>query len=94
MMTEAEARQILGVTENATWEEILQKYDNLFERNAKNGTFYLQSKSYSWFVSLVSLICCLASCHLMQIFLHLAEGSVQVEDFSECYPLLQTLPVL
>ncbi|KAL0397199.1 UNVERIFIED_CONTAM: Mitochondrial import inner membrane translocase subunit PAM16 like 2 [Sesamum calycinum] len=44
MMTEAEARQILGVTENATWEEILQKYDNLFERNAKNGTFYLQSK--------------------------------------------------
>ncbi|KAL0425199.1 UNVERIFIED_CONTAM: Mitochondrial import inner membrane translocase subunit PAM16 like 2 [Sesamum radiatum] len=50
MMTEAEARQILGVTENATWEEILQfshvfqKYDNLFQRNAKNGTFYLQSK--------------------------------------------------
>jgi len=22
----------------------LQKYDNLFERNAKNGSFYLQSK--------------------------------------------------
>lgn len=80
-MTEAEARQILGVTENASWEEIvqvslrshsfifyfflffflvrrtnricklmlipycfMQRYDNLFERNAKNGSFYLQSK--------------------------------------------------
>ncbi|KAK4490591.1 hypothetical protein RD792_001276, partial [Penstemon davidsonii] len=44
MMTEAEARQILGVTENTSWEEILQKYDNLFEKNAKSGSFYLQSK--------------------------------------------------
>lgn len=43
-MTEAEARQILGVTENAPWEEIVQRYDNLFEGNAKNGSFYLQSK--------------------------------------------------
>lgn len=43
-MTEAEARQILGVTENSSWEEIVQKYENLFERNAKNGSFYLQSK--------------------------------------------------
>ncbi|KAK4364870.1 hypothetical protein RND71_016228 [Anisodus tanguticus] len=43
-MTEAEARQILGVTENSSWEEIVQKYDNLFEQNAKNGSFYLQSK--------------------------------------------------
>ncbi|KAL8481009.1 hypothetical protein ACS0TY_027517 [Phlomoides rotata] len=41
MMTEAEARQILGVSENMTWEE---KYDTLFERNAKSGSFYLQSK--------------------------------------------------
>ncbi|KVI00273.1 Mitochondrial import inner membrane translocase subunit Tim16, partial [Cynara cardunculus var. scolymus] len=32
VMTEQEARQILG------------KYDTLFERNAKNGSFYLQSK--------------------------------------------------
>ncbi|KAK6255350.1 hypothetical protein QUC31_017023 [Theobroma cacao] len=32
VMTEQEARQILG------------KYDVLFERNAKNGSFYLQSK--------------------------------------------------
>ncbi|XP_052208711.1 mitochondrial import inner membrane translocase subunit PAM16 like 2 [Diospyros lotus] len=44
IMTEQEARQILGVTEQSTWEEIAQKYDNLFERNAKNGSFYLQSK--------------------------------------------------
>ncbi|CAN4076520.1 unnamed protein product [Withania somnifera] len=43
-MTEAEARQILGVSENSSWEEIVQKYDNLFEQNAKNGSFYLQSK--------------------------------------------------
>ncbi|GMP55147.1 hypothetical protein CsSME_00020055 [Camellia sinensis var. sinensis] len=44
IMTEHEARQILGITERSTWEEIAQKYDNLFENNAKNGSFYLQSK--------------------------------------------------
>ncbi|XP_043708601.1 mitochondrial import inner membrane translocase subunit PAM16 like 2 [Telopea speciosissima] len=44
IMTEQEAREILGVTENAAWEEILKKYDSLFENNAKNGSFYLQSK--------------------------------------------------
>ncbi|KAL4190264.1 hypothetical protein AMTRI_Chr07g23830 [Amborella trichopoda] len=43
-MTELEARQILGVTENTSWEEVLKKYDALFERNAKSGSFYLQSK--------------------------------------------------
>jgi import inner membrane translocase subunit TIM16 len=70
-MTEQEARQILGVTEQSTWEEIaqvfsylhlfpiqlalfafvvltttspLQRYEKLFERNAKSGSFYLQSK--------------------------------------------------
>uniref|UniRef100_A0ACD5TJF9 Uncharacterized protein n=1 Tax=Avena sativa TaxID=4498 RepID=A0ACD5TJF9_AVESA len=43
-MTEQEARQILGVTEQSTWEEIAQRYDTLFERNAKSGSFYLQSK--------------------------------------------------
>ncbi|OAY72792.1 Mitochondrial import inner membrane translocase subunit Tim16, partial [Ananas comosus] len=43
-MTEQEARQILGVSEQSTWEEVLQKYDTLFERNAKSGSFYLQSK--------------------------------------------------
>ncbi|TQD86859.1 hypothetical protein C1H46_027623 [Malus baccata] len=44
IMAEQEARQVLGVTEHASWEEILQRYDNLFERNAKKGSFYLQSK--------------------------------------------------
>ncbi|KAF6989043.1 hypothetical protein CFC21_006438 [Triticum aestivum] len=43
-MTEQEARQILGVTEQSTWEEIAQRYDKLFERNATSGSFYLQSK--------------------------------------------------
>ncbi|KAK4790106.1 hypothetical protein SAY86_017410 [Trapa natans] len=43
-MTEQEARQILGIEEGAAWEEILKKYDVLFEKNAKNGSFYLQSK--------------------------------------------------
>ncbi|KAF8014204.1 hypothetical protein BT93_H0138 [Corymbia citriodora subsp. variegata] len=43
-MTEQEARQILGVTEETAWEDILKKYDVLFERNAKNGSFYIQSK--------------------------------------------------
>ncbi|KAL2921158.1 Mitochondrial import inner membrane translocase subunit PAM16 like 2 [Bienertia sinuspersici] len=43
-ITEQEARQILGVPENAAWEEILNKYNILFESNAKQGSFYLQSK--------------------------------------------------
>ncbi|KAK3204764.1 hypothetical protein Dsin_018810 [Dipteronia sinensis] len=58
VMTEQEARQILGVTEDSALEEIvkassvlilctfvtLSKYENLFETNAKNGSFYIQSK--------------------------------------------------
>ncbi|XVF29303.1 hypothetical protein REPUB_Repub15cG0109300 [Reevesia pubescens] len=44
VMTEQEARQILGVSEETAWEEIMKKYDGLFEKNAKNGSFYLQSK--------------------------------------------------
>ncbi|XP_054806707.1 mitochondrial import inner membrane translocase subunit PAM16 like 2-like [Prosopis cineraria] len=44
VMTQQEARQILGVTEETPWEEIVKKYDNLFESNAKSGSFYLQSK--------------------------------------------------
>ncbi|GMN63537.1 hypothetical protein TIFTF001_032613 [Ficus carica] len=44
VMTEQEARQILGVTEETTWEEVLKKYDTLFERNSTNGSFYIQSK--------------------------------------------------
>ncbi|KAF9615008.1 hypothetical protein IFM89_021562 [Coptis chinensis] len=42
-MTEQEAREILGVTEGSSWQEIMQKYNTLFERNA-SGSFYLQSK--------------------------------------------------
>ncbi|KAK6787558.1 hypothetical protein AABB24_031588 [Solanum stoloniferum] len=44
IMTEVEARQVLGVAEHSSWEDVLQKYENLFESNAKNGSFYLQSK--------------------------------------------------
>ncbi|KAG5019804.1 hypothetical protein JHK87_015659 [Glycine soja] len=43
-MTQQEARQILGVTEETSWEEIVKKYGSLFENNTKNGSFYLQSK--------------------------------------------------
>ncbi|KAE8811214.1 hypothetical protein D1007_11962 [Hordeum vulgare] len=43
-MTEQEARQILGISEKTSWEEIVQKYDTMFEKNAKSGSFYLQSK--------------------------------------------------
>ncbi|OEL17163.1 hypothetical protein BAE44_0021819, partial [Dichanthelium oligosanthes] len=46
-MTEQEARQILGVSENSTLLttiRAMQRYDNLFERNAKAGSFYIQSK--------------------------------------------------
>ncbi|KAJ4829372.1 hypothetical protein Tsubulata_049100 [Turnera subulata] len=43
-MTEQEARQILGVSEGTAWEEVLKKYDTLFQNNAKNGSFYIQSK--------------------------------------------------
>ncbi|XP_024029085.1 mitochondrial import inner membrane translocase subunit PAM16 like 2 [Morus notabilis] len=44
VMTEQEARQILGLTEETAWEDVLKKYDALFERNSTNGSFYLQSK--------------------------------------------------
>ncbi|XP_004504285.1 mitochondrial import inner membrane translocase subunit PAM16 like 2-like [Cicer arietinum] len=44
VMTEQEARQILGVTEETPWEDIMKKYEKMFVNNAKNGSFYLQSK--------------------------------------------------
>nr|XP_043611660.1 mitochondrial import inner membrane translocase subunit PAM16 like 1-like [Erigeron canadensis] len=43
-MTELEARQILGVSEKSSWEEVAKKHDILFERNEMSGSFYLQSK--------------------------------------------------
>jgi len=45
-MTEHEARQILGVAETAPWEDVLMKYETLFENNTKAGSFYLQSKVF------------------------------------------------
>lgn len=41
-----EAQMILGVEANATWEEIMTKYNKLYESNEKNGSFYLLSKVY------------------------------------------------
>lgn len=41
-----EANQILGIESNATWEEIMKKYNHLFQQNEKHGSFYLQSKIY------------------------------------------------
>lgn len=43
-MAENEARMVLGINENTSVEEMLQKYENLFEKNAQSGSFYLQSK--------------------------------------------------
>ncbi|KAF2322238.1 hypothetical protein GH714_009041 [Hevea brasiliensis] len=44
IMTEQEARQILGVTEETAWEEIVKKYETLFERNAKMEAFTFSQK--------------------------------------------------
>jgi len=41
-----EAQLILGVESGATWEEIMKKYEHLYEANEKNGSFYLLSKVY------------------------------------------------
>jgi len=41
-----EAQMILGVESQATWEEIMKKYNHLFAANEKHGSFYLQSKVY------------------------------------------------
>eukprot|EP00887_Chlorella_sp_A99_P001118 scaffold14.g1118.t1 len=45
-LTLQEAQMILGIESGATWEEIVKKYDHLFEANQKSGSFYLQSKVY------------------------------------------------
>ncbi|KAL8256342.1 hypothetical protein R6Q59_031409 [Mikania micrantha] len=39
VMTEQEARQILGVTEQSSWEEIAQKYDNLLSGMQQMAVF-------------------------------------------------------
>lgn len=43
-MNEQEARQILGISEESTWEDVAKRYESLFVKNAENGSFYLQSK--------------------------------------------------
>lgn len=45
-MSVQEAKLVLGVEANASWADVLKKYDYLFEANQKNGSFYLQSKVY------------------------------------------------
>ncbi|KAE9589108.1 putative DnaJ domain, mitochondrial import inner membrane translocase subunit Tim16 [Lupinus albus] len=46
IMTEKEAQQILGVTEETPWEEIVKKYDNLFEKNAKKVAVFTSSPKF------------------------------------------------
>jgi import inner membrane translocase subunit TIM16 len=47
VMNLGEAREVLGVTETATYEEVHARFERLFESNEKNGgSFYLQSKIY------------------------------------------------
>jgi len=41
-----EAREVLGVSEGATYEEVHARFERLFESNEKSGSFYLQSKIY------------------------------------------------
>ena len=47
VMNLGEAREVLGVTETSTYEEVHARFERLFESNEKNGgSFYLQSKIY------------------------------------------------
>ncbi|KAK9849126.1 hypothetical protein WJX84_011483 [Apatococcus fuscideae] len=46
-MSLEEASRILGVDRNAPLEEVLKKYNHLFDVNEKHGSFYLQSKPLS-----------------------------------------------
>ena len=46
VMTSEEARAVLGVDASATYAEVYARYEKLFESNAKQGTFYLQSKVF------------------------------------------------
>ena len=43
-MSAQEARQILGLPDDASLDDVTKKYAHLFEANEKSGTFYLQSK--------------------------------------------------
>ena len=46
VMTSEEARAVLGVDARATYAEVYARYETLFESNARQGTFYLQSKVF------------------------------------------------
>lgn len=43
-MTLQEARNILGVSEETPWQEVLERYKRLYDNNERVGSFYLQSK--------------------------------------------------
>ncbi|CAL56116.1 Mitochondrial import inner membrane translocase subunit Tim16 [Ostreococcus tauri] len=45
-MDAVEAREILGVDASASYARVRERFDALFERNARSGTFYLQSKVF------------------------------------------------
>lgn len=45
-MSLEEAEKILGIKSSMSYDEVLKKYNHLFENNEKLGTFYLQSKVY------------------------------------------------
>lgn len=41
-----EAQMILGVDSNMSWEDIMERYQKMYEANEKNGSFYILSKIY------------------------------------------------
>eukprot|EP00227_Mantoniella_beaufortii_P004015 CAMPEP_0197610296 /NCGR_PEP_ID=MMETSP1326-20131121/53036_1 /TAXON_ID=1155430 /ORGANISM="Genus nov. species nov., Strain RCC2288" /LENGTH=115 /DNA_ID=CAMNT_0043178799 /DNA_START=92 /DNA_END=436 /DNA_ORIENTATION=+ len=43
-MTIEEARLILGLNANSTLEDLMKRYQKMYDNNEENGTFYLQSK--------------------------------------------------
>uniref|UniRef100_A0A7S0RYH7 Mitochondrial import inner membrane translocase subunit TIM16 n=1 Tax=Pyramimonas obovata TaxID=1411642 RepID=A0A7S0RYH7_9CHLO len=45
-MTVEEARQILGVDPNATPDQVMQKFQHLWNVNEQHGSFYILSKVY------------------------------------------------
>jgi len=46
-MTLQEARMILGLQDpNASWADVMKRYEHMFKVNKEQGSFYLQSKVY------------------------------------------------
>eukprot|EP00218_Dolichomastix_sp_CCMP3274_P009793 CAMPEP_0170143472 /NCGR_PEP_ID=MMETSP0033_2-20121228/11205_1 /TAXON_ID=195969 /ORGANISM="Dolichomastix tenuilepis, Strain CCMP3274" /LENGTH=125 /DNA_ID=CAMNT_0010379921 /DNA_START=14 /DNA_END=388 /DNA_ORIENTATION=- len=46
LMSVEEAQMILGVGPKAPLEEVLKRYNHMYEINEKSGSFYLQSKVF------------------------------------------------